>query len=264
MLLKLKKCDFGQLGFFSYHISWGAASERHIPAAGGVTWQCMSKGHLLSVSMSPLLQAPGSAYIPAELRPFLQSLLGPHSSWDIRILSARTLISQILYPSEGRPSPALSAGMHYLAISSLGSQPPPRGSAWEERNGPSESQMPQTCWGSSLEPLPGSAGKEGPGSMFTRNPNTDTPFLPSACLPPGHLGYLGRGTLCLLRASSPKALGWQCSSFLLILKRKYLDKTPFLSLLFVTYPCCVCEDDLGCKEHVLNKELQKRKTNPKS
>ena len=153
----------------------------------------MSKGHLLSGSISPLLLAPGSAYIPAELRPFLQSLLGPHSSWHIRVLSAPVLISQILYPSEGRLSPALAAWMHYLAISSLGSQPPPRGSAWEERKGPSESQMPQTCWGSSLEPFPGSAGKEGPGSTFTRDPSTDTPFLPSACLPPGHLGCLGRG-----------------------------------------------------------------------
>lgn len=48
-------------------------------------------------------------------------------------------------------------------------------------------------------------------------------------------------------------------SFHLVLKIKYLEKTPFLFLLFVIYPFCIRWDTLGSKEHILNIKHQKGK-----
>lgn len=102
---------------------------------------------------------------------------------------------------------------------------PPPGSAWGERNSSSESQMSQTCGGSSPHPSPCQAQLGWRGW----NPNIDAffAFLQLTSLW-GHLGCWERGDDVSPRFHLPKILARHTGSLFLILKLKNLEKTCFL------------------------------------
>lgn len=78
-----------------------------------------------------------------------------------------------------------------------------------ERGGPSASQ---TCRGSSVRSSQAQLGRRGQDALQPGTPRLRQPLLPRCRLPPGlcwvrEMGGVV-GTVCLVRASCPRALGW--------------------------------------------------------